>query len=389
MRQVKEVTHADGTTRHRVRFRQGGRETSETFRFEDDAKTFATLLDIGANGVQEALSWLALREQSEAVEIFGDYFDAWVEQLTGITVRTRDDYKSLRRRYLTELDKLPLALISRAHIAAIVNRLDREELSPKTIRNVMHMLSSVFSEASYDGLITRNPVTRIRLPGQAAVDSEAEPRFLTHDEAGSLMEAMPKHYQPFVAFLFGTGMRWSEATALIGRNVHLDAGTILVDRAWKRVPGGWEVGPPKSKKSRRTINAAVGALAGAAITMRGPEDIVFTTPRGNVIRHSNFYNRIWRPACEATGLHPRPTPHDTRHTFASWLLSDGIPLEAVQDQLGHESIETTRKVYAHLLPAVGVAAGKAASDALARALANRVEIGGSASPVRALVSAEQ
>ena len=53
-----------------------------------------------------------------------------------------------------------------------------------------------------------------------------------------------------------------------------------------------------------------------------------------------------------------PSAHDTRHTHASWLLSDGIPIEAVQDQLGHESAETTRKVYAHLLPAVGVAVGR-------------------------------
>jgi len=77
------------------------------------------------------------------------------------------------------------------------------------------------------------------------------------------------------------------------------------------------------------------------------------------------------PACiKAEMVDPRPTPHDCRSTFGSWLISEGIGLEAVQDQLGHESYETTRKIYAHLLPAVGVAAGKAASAALARALAS-------------------
>jgi integrase len=65
--------------------------------------------------------------------------------------------------------------------------------------------------------------------------------------------------------------------------------------------------------------------------------------------------RPGRPAADA---------HDCRSTFGSWLISEGIGLEAVQDQLGHESYETTRKIYAHLLPAVGVAAGKAASAAL-------------------------
>jgi integrase len=99
---------------------------------------------------------------------------------------------------------------------------------------------------------------------------------------------------------------------------------------------------------------------------------VFTTSTGKPIRHSNFYNRIWVPACERAGLDPRPGIHATRHSFASWLLSEpNVGLEAVQDQLGHESYDTTRKVYAHLLPAVGVAAGLAASAAMREVLAQR------------------
>jgi integrase len=92
-------------------------------------------------------------------------------------------------------------------------------------------------------------------------------------------------------------------------------------------------------------------------------------PAGDRLRHGNFYNRIWVESCKRAGLDPRPRIHDTRHTFASWLISEGASLEQVQDQLGHESYELTRRIYAHLLPAVGVAAGKAASAALSRALA--------------------
>lgn len=51
-----------------------------------------------------------------------------------------------------------------------------------------------------------------------------------------------------------------------------------------------------------------------------------------------------------TGRYDGPRIHDARHTHASWLLSAGATLEQVQDQLGHESILTTRKVYGHLLP---------------------------------------
>jgi integrase len=67
-----------------------------------------------------------------------------------------------------------------------------------------------------------------------------------------------------VTFLLGTGLRWAEATALQGRHVNLENGTVLVRQAWKRIPGGQEVGPPKSAKARRTVNASALALLAAA-----------------------------------------------------------------------------------------------------------------------------
>lgn len=367
MRQVVEHRHKSGTVTYRVRYRMGGRQHSETFRRPEHAQTFAKMLD--AAGPVDALAWLHGKQTEQQAATFEQWFATWLAQLTGITPRTRADYEALHRRYLTELDHLPLPLIARAHVATIVNRLDSEGKSRKTIQNVIHMLSSTFAVAVEDGHMTRNPVKGVRLPKQDTNQHDA--RFLTYDEAGALIDATQPHYQPFVTFLLGTGLRWSEATALQCRAVNLDAGTVRVDRAWKRVPGGQQIGPPKSAKSRRTVNAAVPALLAVQPLMRKPGDLVFTAARGGPVTHGHFYNRVWIPACEAAGLDPRPRIHDTRHSFASYLISDGIGLEAVQDQLGHESYETTRKLYAHLLPAVGVAAGKSASAAMERVLADR------------------
>ena len=373
VRQVKEYVADDGTRTFRVRYRRGGKETSETFRRRDDALTFAALLGTGkADRVTEALAWLESKEQQAESATFGTWFETYVDQLTGITPRTRDDYRAMHRRYLGELDSIPVALITRSHVAAIVNRLDGDNLSPKTIKNVVHMLSSCLGLAVDEGHITRNPTKRVRLPKAQLV--EHEERFLTHEEAAALLDAIHPDYQPLVAFLLGTGLRWSEATALQSRHVNLEAGTVRVERAWKRIPGGWEIGPPKSRKARRTVNAGVPALVAVADLLGKPADLVFTTTTGKPVRHSNFYNRVWVPACEKAGLDPRPSPHDLRHTHASWLISDGQPLEAVQDQLGHESYETTRKVYAHLMPAVGVATGRSASAAMARVMAARATL---------------
>lgn len=371
-RTPREHVANDGTRTWRVRFRAGNRETSETFRRKSDADTFAAIMGRGQpEQVAEALAWLAAKDSERTAETFATWFDHYVETLTGVSDRTRDDYKGQRRRYLAELDTVPLPLITRTHVASIVNRMDRAGRAPKTIKQAIHLLSTVMQRAVDEGLIATNPCRGIRLPDQARPDTATEARFLTHDEAARLIAATPAHYKPLVTFLFGTGVRISEATAVQARHVNLEAGTVRIEQAWKRVPGGdppWQIGPPKTRRSRRTVNAAVPALLAVKPLLGKPRDLVFTTASGGPVRLANFYTNVWRPACERAGLDPSPRIHDTRHTHASWLISDGMSLEQVQDQLGHESILTTRNVYGHLLPALGVAVGRSASAAMSRVL---------------------
>jgi len=370
MRAIAENRAESGKVTYKVRYRLGGKETSETFVRLADAEMFRDILGNGkGDRVTQALTWLAERRKGETgtTVTFGQWWAKYLDQLTGVTPRTRGDYESMHRRYLTHLDPLPLNVLSREHVTTLVNSMDRKGLAPKTIKQAVHLLSTCLALAIDEGHMTSNPCRRVRLPSARLGGVEA--RFLSDDEFRALIAAMPERYRPLVVFLFGTGLRWSEATAIQTRHVNLAAGTVRVERAWKRIPGGGIViGTPKTAKGKRTVNAAVIALAAVQPLLRRPSDLVFVTASGGPISHANFYNNVWQPACKRAGLDPAPRIHDARHTHASWLISDGQSLEAVQDQLGHESIETTRKVYAHLLPAVGVAVGKAASAALARAL---------------------
>jgi site-specific recombinase XerD len=79
--------------------------------------------------------------------------------------------------------------------------------------------------------------------------------------------------------------------------------------------------------------------------------LIFSAPEGGPIDDGNFRDRIWNPAVEKACIRRFP-PRIMRHTAASWLVQDGVPLYDVHALLGHESYATTEK-YAHLKPRQG------------------------------------
>lgn len=353
-----------GTT-WRVRTRDGrGRQTTETFRSKAEAEKFARQVE--AVGGPAAIRLRTEREGSGVpyVPTMAEWLPKHVEQLTGVTERTRLDYAAEARRYwLDELGDVPLDAVTRERISKVINGLDARGLSAKTIRNVHGSLSAVLNSAMIAGHIERNPCTGTRLPRSREHEKQDE-RFLTVTEYDRLIAAVPEPHRPLAALLFGSGLRWGEATALNVEDVTLGKlSTVRVTKAWKTTPGkSRHIGPPKSPKSRRTAllsdQAAefVGPLLG-----RAPGATLFTGREGGPIWYGPWRERVWVRSCIAAELASTPVAgepykfdgpriHDARHTHASWLISHGATLEMVQDQLGHDSILTTREIYGHLLP---------------------------------------
>jgi len=79
--------------------------------------------------------------------------------------------------------------------------------------------------------------------------------------------------------------------------------------------------------------------------------LVFTGPRGAPLDVSNMRDRHWLPALKLAGLqHGRQ--HDLRHTFTTWLISAGVPIDEVAGLLGHTTTWVTER-YRHLRPGHG------------------------------------
>lgn len=383
----KKYTATSGSVTYHVRVRDSsGRQTTETFRGPDalrDAEKWCKLVD--AIGAPAAIAHRSRDDAAsdEFVPTLREFFAAHLDGLTGVDDRTPKDYRLLAERtFLDDLGDYRLDMIDRAAIGLFVKRMERKPVltrsgkdtgrtqSAKSISNAHGLLSSVMKAAILARHIDANPCEGVRLP-RAGEHERRDERFLTHEEYARLEAELPDTHAAFARFLVGTGLRWGEATALQIKHLSPAAGTLRVVQAWKRRGGKREIGPPKSKKSRRTVQVPgqVWDVILPLVTGRDPEDFVFINGAGGPLHHGHHSWTTWRKACVRAGLtDPHPRQHDLRHTHASWLLEAGCTLEMVQDQLGHESILTTRKVYGHLQPAMRQQVRAAAAQAMAASL---------------------
>jgi integrase len=156
-----------------------------------------------------------------------------------------------------------------------------------------------------------------------------------HEEAQRTLAAMAEADRLVYALAFYTGMRIGEIFALDWLAVDLTAGTIRV------VESKTEAG-----RRRRPILEPLLPLLKASSLAQGRPDT------GNVVRGvrrpSELSKRV-REALEAAGF-VAVTPHECRHTFASYCIASGMNAEAITTLMGHTSVDVTFNRYGHLSP---------------------------------------
>lgn len=340
--------------RYVVPYRDKGKQTSVTFTRKKDAEKARDL--INALGPDEALARIqGAAGRTGDMPTVAEWVTKHCDDLTGVTDRTRADYRSLALRHIVPtLGPLDVDEVTPADISRWANDLE-QTLSAKTIANLRALLSAAFGYAVDERLRSDNPMRRLRRT-RSGEHERADMVCLTPQEFMHLRALMPEWWRPFATTLAGTGLRFGEAIALTVSDVDLLAPTpiLRVTKAVRRTPGGFEIGPPKSPKSRRTVSLSgdvVDILAERVAGRAGTEPL-FHGRDGHRVSHSNFHGRVWTPAVKAFAAETgkRPRIHDLRHSHASWLIAKGEHLEVIRDRLGHESIVTTSKIYSHLLP---------------------------------------
>ncbi|MGN0942869.1 site-specific integrase [Fusobacterium varium] len=155
----------------------------------------------------------------------------------------------------------------------------------------------------------------------------------------------------YLKLLFKTGMRNGEARGLLWEDIDFNEGTVFIRKSvYSLTHGNFIINKPKTKQSTRIIHIPKSLLEELRIyreitEYKDNKDFIFCKEK-NIPRTSGFNKSTLKRACK--DLEIKISHHGLRHSHATFLIQNNIPVHLVQYRLGHSDIRTTLKTYTHL-----------------------------------------
>ncbi len=259
-------------------------------------------------------------------------------------ISTLQDYNSsIYHHLIPTFGDLTIAEVTASKIKEWLSELS---CSNKRKNNILIPLRQMFDDLYHDEIIDKNPLDRVKnLPLKTR-----EPQPFTPDEVARILNELTGQERNLIQFAFRTGLRTSELTALRWQDVDLKQNCIHVRIA--KVRG--QIKGTKTKSGERTI--VLRAEAREALlnqqTFTGKlNETIFHDPRINKPWKDDqaIRKNVWTPALKRAGIKYR-NPYQTRHTFASTMLSIGTNHMQVAEEMGHKDWGQIRKTYGRWIP---------------------------------------
>jgi integrase len=255
-----------------------------------------------------------------------------------------------------KFDKVTLKEASPAMLREWISGLG---VTAKTARNVISPLRSVFDDAVNDELIDHNPLDKIalkKLLTRTTKKSTYEVDPFDDAEKTAILKAAEGQARNLFQFAFWSGLRTSELIALAWEDVDWINGTVRVQRA---IVVKTEKG---TKTDAGTRDVLMLPLARAALTEQKAFTFlnkadeqgrtrIFQNPRTGEPWETDAQIRktSWQYILKKAGVRYR-NPYQTRHTYASTLLSRGENPWWVAKQMGHVDVEMVFRHYGKWIP---------------------------------------
>ncbi|OQY18130.1 MAG: hypothetical protein B6I36_07665 [Desulfobacteraceae bacterium 4572_35.1] len=288
----------------------------------------------------------------------GTFLTNWLEdKKPTLKASTYEDYlKTIKNRLVPEFGDIPLADLRRADVREWVSGLD---CSRKRIANLISPLRSALEDAVEDDYIQSNPLAGWSYKKKEQPKAQhVEP--LTREEQSAILAAATGQFKNLVQFAIWSGLRTSEMIGLLWDDIDFIESEIRVSKAETAAAIKAATNDDERKEKTKTVSGdrTVKMLPPAREALLAQRK--FTALAGERVFHHPKYNKpwsgdkqiresYWRPLLKKAGVSYR-NPYQTRHTYASMMLSAGEPLAWVANQMGHSDTHMTTKAYARWVP---------------------------------------
>ncbi|MBE0644557.1 MAG: tyrosine-type recombinase/integrase [Bacteroidetes bacterium] len=260
-----------------------------------------------------------------------EFHDHMSYSLAPTTVRL---YTDAFASFLEIVGNVPVDLVSARDIDRYV-AMRVKRIKPITVNKELSTLKAAFNHAVRWGYIEKNPfvgIRKLRVP-------EKMPVYFTRDEVRTLIDGTTADWlRDIIIVAVATGMRMGEMLALTWPHVDLTNRVVKIvnTESFRTKTGKYRVVP---------LNGDAKAVLDRRRQMR--EKVVFT--QAGLRIKQDWLTHAFKKTIRRLGMRDELHFHALRHTFASWLVQDGVSLYQVGRLLGHADTKTT-EIYAHLQP---------------------------------------
>ncbi|MEQ1639158.1 MAG: tyrosine-type recombinase/integrase [Methylococcales bacterium] len=277
------------------------------------------------------------------------YLNKWLnEKQYGVKSSTFNGYIKIINRINLSIGDIALEELTTKDVSDFARTLPSGN---KTIGNIISPLRKALDDAVQDMLIETNPIKnwaykKIMPPKPRIIDP------FTREEQELILSELAGQNHNLVKFALWTGLRTSELCAIEWGDIDWNKRLIRIERA--KTQSTLEDETTKTVSSIRDVKLLRPALE-ALIAQKSftflQDHKIFHNPRTDLpwTGDQAIRKTCWLPAIKKAGVRYRK-PYQTRHTFASMLLSAGENLAWVSRMLGHSSVTQTSKAYATWIP---------------------------------------
>ncbi|MGY6286126.1 tyrosine-type recombinase/integrase [Proteus mirabilis] len=319
------------------------------------------LAEIQNNIERSTFNYAKYFPESKKLPLFGvnnkiktiiDYLDEYLVicETRNLSPSTIGGYKKCKSA-LSDLHKLQVTSLTPA---IVKNWIQKQSTSLKTIRNQLSFLRSAIDEAITDGAISVNPVSLVSASRYQSKGGTTESSYIVDplspkEVSALLLVAKYEQWKNLFRFAINTGLRSSELCALKWSDIDFIERTAHVQSA--SVVG--VIKETKTKAGTRKVelnDEAMKALNEQKQFTFMKDGVIFEDPKTNQAWASAdaIRKKAWVPTLKKAGIRYR-TPYQTRHTFATRNISQGVNLFWLAGQMGHKGPEMLFRHYGSYL----------------------------------------